>query len=80
MTLYKTKKNDIIKAVADGIVKGFKLNKEPLLTSANDITQELNNSFFPITDKEKFVKELDEAKKNNSSLYWGFYKLVNKIK
>ncbi len=89
MTLYKTKKNDIIKAVADGIIKGFKLNKtsndstnhtEPLLTSANDISQELNNSFFPITDKEKFVKELDEAKKNNSSLYWGFYKLVNKIK
>ncbi len=50
------------------------------LTSANDITWELNNSHFPITDMKKFVKELEEAKKNNSSLYWGYYKLVNNIK
>lgn len=56
------------------------VNKAELLTSANDITWELNHSFFPITDKEKFVKELDEAKQKNSSLYWGYYKLVNKIK
>lgn len=48
------------------------------LTSANDITWELNNSFFPISDMKKFVSELEEAKKNNSSLYWGYYKLVNK--
>ena len=52
---------------------------EPLI-SANDITWELNHSFFPIENTEKFVKELDEAKQKNSSLYWGFYKLVNKIK
>lgn len=51
-----------------------------LLISANDITYELNKSFFPITETKKFVQELDEAKKNNSSLYWGYYKLVNKIK
>lgn len=56
------------------------VNKSELLTSANDITWELNHSFFPITDMGKFVKELDEAKQKNSSLYWGFYKLVNKIK
>lgn len=92
MILYQTKKNDIIKAIADGIIEGFKLNSstdnsmntveptEQFLTSANDITWELNNSFFPITDTEKFVKELDEAKQKNSSLYWGYYKLVNKIK
>jgi len=51
-----------------------------LLTSANDIAWELNHSFFPITEMEKFVKELDEAKEKNSSLYWGYYKLVNRIK
>lgn len=56
------------------------MNKVELLTSANDITWELNHSFFPITETEKFVKELDEAKRKNSSLYWGYYKLVNKIK
>ena len=95
ISLYNLKKDDIIRAVADGIIEGFKLNKsvnnsinsvepaepvEQLLTSANDIAWELNHSFFPITDMEKFVKELDEGKQKNSSLYWGFYKLVNKIK
>lgn len=60
---------------------GVKQQEEKqLLTTANDITWELNHSFFPITDTEKFVKALDEAKKNNSSLYWGYYKLVNGIK
>lgn len=88
MDLYFSKKCDIIEAIADGIIEGFGLNKFKndvqssvnLLTSANDITWELNRSFFPITEQEKFVKELDEAKQKNSSLYWGFYKLVNKIK
>lgn len=50
------------------------------LTSANDIVWELNHSYFPITDIESFVMQLDEAKQENSSLYWGYYKLVNKIK
>lgn len=92
MKLYQAKKSDIIKAIADGVVEGFGLNQsvnssmnkvepdEYLLTSANDIAWELNNSFFPITDTKKFVDELNQAKENNSSLYWGFYKLVNKIK
>ena len=54
--------------------------KNNYITSANDITWELNHTYFPITDTQKFVSELDEAKKENSSLYWGYYKLVNKIK
>lgn len=53
---------------------------KPMLETANDITWELNHTYFPITETEKFVKELDKAKKDNSSLYWGYYKLVNKIK
>ena len=88
MTLYQAKKDDVIKAIVDGIVQGFGLNKsvnntehsERILTSANDITWELNHSFFPISDSARFVKELDEAKEKNSSLYWGFYKLANRIK
>lgn len=55
-------------------------SQKTLLTSANDITWELNHTYFPILETEKFVKELDEAKQKNSSLYWGYYKLVNKIK
>lgn len=50
------------------------------LTSANDIAWELNHRYFPILEMERFVKALEEAKQNNSSLYWGYYKLVNRIK
>lgn len=86
--LYNLKKDDIIRAIAEGIIEGFNLNQFKndvqssinLLTSANDIAWELNHSFFPITEMKKFVNELDEAKQKNSSLYWGYYKLVNKIK
>lgn len=57
------------------------LNPTPkYLTSSNDITWELNHSFFPISDTRKFVEALEEAKQENSSLYWGYYKLVNRIK
>lgn len=56
------------------------VNQKTELTSANDITWELNHSYFPILEPENFVKALDEAKKANSPLYWGYYKLVNKIK
>lgn len=50
------------------------------LTSANDITWELNHTFFPIDDTEGFVNVLEKAKVENSPLYWGYYKLVNRIK
>ena len=60
----------------------YEYKEEPInmLTSANDIVWELNYRYFPITETAKFVKELEEAKKKNSSLYWGYYKLVNRIK
>ena len=88
MDLHNSKKDDIIKAIADGIIEGFGLNKFKndvqssvnLLISPNDITWELNHTYFPISDIGRFVKELEEARVKNSSLYWGFYKLVNKIK
>lgn len=49
---------------------------ETELTSANDITWELSQR-IKINDKEGFVKALDKAKKENSPLYWGYYKIVN---
>lgn len=80
--LYKSKKEAIVSAITNGIVSGFglKASKSKTLTSANDITHELCSSYFPITEVDNFVKALDEAKKNNSPLYWGYYKLANKIK
>jgi len=54
--------------------------EKKMLETPNDITWELNHTYFPITDLAGFVKVLDEAKKNNSPLYWGYYKLVNRIK
>jgi len=50
------------------------------LESANDIAWELNHSYFPITDMPRFLKALEAARKEDSSLYWGFYKLVNGVK
>ena len=46
--------------------------------TANDIAWELNYAHFPINEMDAFVKALGEAKKNDSPLYWGYYKLVNK--
>ncbi len=63
-----------------GVPKYAAKVEKVLLTSANDITWELNHSHFPITDIDRFVKALEEAKQTNSSLYWGYYKLVNGIK
>ena len=50
------------------------------LTSANDIIWELMNGKqkIEILDVDKAVKHLDEAKKQNTSLYWILYKIVNK--
>lgn len=91
ITIIEGNKNNAVErrtlAVNGKYIRGYGIPKydeaesqTTLLTSANDITWELNHTYFPITEIEKFVKELDEAKQKNSSLYWGYYKLVNKIK
>lgn len=54
--------------------------KSSYLTTANDITWELNHSYFPITETNNFVIALQKAKDAESPLYWGYYKLVNGIK
>ncbi len=50
------------------------------LKNADEITWELNHSYFTISEYDRFISELDKAKKEGSSLYWGYYKLVNRIK
>lgn len=80
--LYMSNKGNIVSAITQGIVSGFGLqaSKKEMLTSATDIAQELNHSYFPITEMDNFIKVLDVAKKDSSPLYWGYYKLANKIK
>lgn len=81
IALYKAKKQDIFDAIAKGITHSFGLVKtRSLLESANDITWELNASHFPINDTPGFIAALDEAKRTNSPLYWGYYKIVNHIR
>lgn len=78
--LYLNKRDEVVNAITSGVVAGFglkKINKE--LVTASEITDKLATTYFPITDKSNFIKVLDEAKKANSPLYWGYYKLVNKI-
>lgn len=75
----------IVGAIVTGVeeylgVKTPEVVKTTLLESANDITWELNNTYFPIDDMTGFVKVLEEAKEKSSPLYWGYYKLVNRIK
>ncbi len=50
--------------------------EKQVLESANDITWELKQK-IEILDSDGFTAALDEAKKNNSPLYWGYYKIVN---
>ena len=53
--------------------------KKQKLTSANDIIWELMNGNLKIeiNDVDKAVKSLEEAERENSSLYWILYKIVN---
>ena len=59
-----------------------KADTTPMLETPNDITWEINHRYFPIEDDVAFVKALEKAQKDPEldSLYWGFYKLVNRIK
>lgn len=81
MKLYINNSSLVNEAIAEGIIEGFELKPlKPLLTKADEIAWELNHTYFPITDLKGFIEVLDEAKKKNSPLYWGFYKLTNKIR
>ena len=62
------------------LIENYKREEKKTLESANDITWELNHTYFPIDDAKRFVEVLEKARKENSPLYWGYYKLVNRIK
>ena len=49
----------------------------PKLESANDITWELKQ-MIEILDTDGFVAALEKAKEEDSPLYWGYYKIVNR--
>lgn len=53
--------------------------KSGLITEAAEIAEELNKNYFRINDLSGFIEALELAKKIESPLYWGYYKLVNKI-
>ena len=50
-----------------------------LLKNPDEITWELNHRYFKIEDYDGFIKALDDAKSQNSPMYWGYYKIANRI-
>lgn len=57
--------------------KGTEQNSVQVLESANDIAWVIMQK-IEILEPANFVAALDKAKQENSPLYWGYYKLVNK--
>ncbi|MBQ2890954.1 MAG: N-acetylmuramoyl-L-alanine amidase [Clostridia bacterium] len=51
-----------------------------LLETPEEITKELSKKHFNIDDPRGFILALTKAKKENSPMYWGYYKLVNPTK
>lgn len=86
MKLYMAKKDEVISAMANGIISGFNLGAvstgekaEPIkeLTTPNDIVWELSQR-IEISDVTKAVKDLTKAMDENSSCYWMLKKIANK--
>lgn len=86
MKLYMAKKDEVITAIANGIISGFNLGNvltekktEPIkeLTTPNDIVWELSQK-IEISDVTKAVFDLTEAMNENSSCYWMLKKIANK--
>lgn len=81
--LYMSKKDAVITAIANGIISGFGLGKEPKeepiqeLTTPNDIVWELSQR-IEITNVPKAVSDLTKAMDENSSCYWMLKKIANK--
>ena len=79
MTLYNSKKADVINAIAEGIKQGFKLSKveqsektEP--TSVEEIVGYLSGRGI-ITNKELWIKKMAD----DGDVYWLARKIVNHI-
>ena len=61
----------------DDIINSVNTHDTDKLVTANDIAWELSQT-ITIYDMDGFVKALEQAKQQNSPLYWGFRKIVNK--
>lgn len=68
--------SDLLPTLCPG--KNFPFDKvtKTQIESANDICWELKQR-IKIEDTKGFVLALDKAKKENSPLYWGYFKIVN---
>lgn len=79
-TLLKNRKEDFAAAICEAVCEHYSIKKDTKkVESANDIIWELMNGELKvkIAEVDRAVKALDEAKKQNSSLYWILYKIVN---
>lgn len=79
--LLRNRKEDFASAICEAVCEHYGIKKETKkVESANDIIWQLMNGplKIQISEVDKAVKALDEAKMANSSLYWILYKLVNK--
>ncbi len=76
--LLKSRKDDFATAICDAVCEHYGLGapKKKVLESANDIVNELSQ-MIEITEVDRAIKALEQAKKENSSLYWILYKIVN---
>ena len=90
--LLKDKQSEFARAIFKGVCEylGLKINEpektevtatQPKIESGNDIDYVLKTKYgitFDTLEGEKaFIRELDEARKKDSKLYWVYYKLVN---
>lgn len=81
MKLYKQRKNEVVRAIADGIIAGFGLNKEKPkeavmgeLVTPNDIVWQLSQ-WGIVTDPEGMLAEMEALP--NGRLYWLARKVIN---
>ena len=65
-------KNFLFDSIKNGVVKQY-------LTTANDMIWELSQ-YIEISEVDKAVQMLEKARKENNSLYWILYKLLNLCK
>ena len=78
--LLKSKKEDFASAICEAVCEHYGIKtKSKKLESAKDIIGELMNGKLKvqISEVDKAVQALEEAKKLNNSLYWILYKIAN---
>ena len=75
--LLKIKADDFAKAIAQGIFECYGIKEKKPISEPEEIVEKLSG-MVEINEKKRAIEALDKAKKENSSLYWILYKIVNK--